>query len=189
MDSKRTVIAFDMDDVLVDLLDEWVYALNLINRGQPDVKTEEITDWDISQFFPELSKKDIFSILESPFFWYRVKSKPNVEETINHLKGLGYRVVVATASHIKTIQSKIENCLFRLYDCFDDNDIIMIQDKSLLKADYLIDDNPDNFKGFTGVRILMDSPHNQNPPPYSFDYRIKDISECIQYIEHHESYK
>ena len=184
MRKDKFVIAFDCDDVLIDLLEYWVYWLN--QAYHLNVKREDITDWDISLFFPSLTEEEIFEPLYSPNFWYGVKGKPNVKETIEYQKYRGHQVVVATASDISTISYKINNCLFRLYDCFDKDDIIVIKDKSLLNADVLIDDNPDNFNGFKGIRILMDSPHNQDPPPYSFDYRVKDIKEVSQIIMYHE---
>ncbi len=35
-------------------------------------------------------------------------------------------------------------------------------DKSVIRADYLIDDNPRHFQRFSGARILFDAPHNRN---------------------------
>ena len=38
--------------------------------------------------------------------------------------------------------------------------IVFCGDKSILRADFLIDDNPRQLRRFTGEGILYDSPHN-----------------------------
>ena len=45
--------------------------------------------------------------------------------------------------------------------------IVFCGDKSILRADYLIDDNPRQLEAFQGTGILYDAPHNINVTGYT----------------------
>ena len=60
-DRKDYVVLVDMDDTIVDLLSRWVSFLN--ETHGLSVNPEEITDWNISLFFPTLTKEQVFAPL------------------------------------------------------------------------------------------------------------------------------
>ena len=55
--------------------------------------------------------------------------------------------------------------------------IVFCGDKSILRADYLIDDNPRQLEAFTGTGILYDAPHNVNLTGYT---RVRNWLEIEQ---------
>ena len=55
--------------------------------------------------------------------------------------------------------------------------IVYCGDKSILRADYLIDDNPRQLRRFQGEGILYTSPHNMNVKGFK---RVNDWLEVEQ---------
>jgi 5'-nucleotidase len=52
-------------------------------------------------------------------------------------------------------------------------------DKSILNADYLIDDNAYNFDGFRGEGLLFDAPHNALETRYRRVHGWQEIGELL----------
>jgi 5'-nucleotidase len=52
-------------------------------------------------------------------------------------------------------------------------------DKSILNADYLIDDNAYNFDGFRGEGLLFDAPHNVHETRYRRVHSWREVGEIL----------
>ena len=160
MNKQKTVICIDMDDTIVNLLESWVKVLN--QKHGTFVQVEQITDWDITKFFPMLSPNQIFEPLYQEDFWRNVKPKKDAVSYIKHLIDDGYRIYICTNSNYKTLKVKLDEVLFKHFIYFSPNDIIVTSNKQLIDADILIDDGVHNLVGGSYKKILMDAPHNQN---------------------------
>lgn len=171
-------IALDMDNTIVDLLDAWLHWLN--DKHGFSYERDDIISWEMSSIIP-LTDKQIFEPLYLKEFWKTVKPLPNAVGSINKLIELGHNVKIATASYYKTLPTKLEECLFKYFQITHDN-IIMIQDKSWLQCDVLVDDNEMNLKDFKGIRVLVDAPYNKQADSESYDYRISDLKELIEIL-------
>lgn len=171
-------IALDMDDTIVDLLDAWLYWLN--NKYGFSYKRDDILSWKISNTIP-LTDEQIFEPLHLKEFWETVKPLPYAVDSVNKLIELGHDVKIATASHYKILPMKLEECLFKHFP-ITYKDVIVIQDKSWLNCDFLVDDNEMNLRYFRGIRVLVDAPYNKYADFESYDYRIsslKDLTEIV----------
>lgn len=155
---KKTIL-IDMDDTIEDLLPEWVTYLN--NKYHTTVNPNEITNWNIEIFFPTLTQEEVFEPLFVDSFWETVKPKQGAIEYIRKLKDNGYNILICTASFYQTLQSKMDNVLFKYFDYLSWENVIITPHKQMIKADYLIDDKPENLIGGTYKGILMDAQHNQ----------------------------
>lgn len=49
------ILLIDADDTIEDLLSAWLKSLN--DKYGTNVCNDEITDWDVSKFFPTLTKE------------------------------------------------------------------------------------------------------------------------------------
>ena len=78
---------------------------------------------------------------------------------------------------------KLDKAFFPYFTYLDWKDIIMINDKSLLKGDVIIDDNPDKIKHFDGLRLLRDAPYNQNTPENDYNFRVHNYEEVYFFIK------
>jgi len=185
------IIAIDFDSVLNDLLGEWVKYLNRAYTLNKSI--DDITYWDMTKNYPELTVQQIFSPLYDPLFWLEVPLIADAKKILKEMKQEGYKVVIVTDSDYRTIKFKWENCLLRLLDkIITTKDVIITSQKSLIICDYMIDDYENNIKDSTAIRLLIDYPYNRNASEDTFDYRcdnIEDAWECILKIEENNRIK
>lgn len=155
----NTTVLVDMDDTMEELLPAWVVYLN--NKYHTSVNLNGITDWDIENFFPELTKEQVFEPLYIDSFWRTVQPKKDAVKYIKKLQDDGCNILVCTASFYQTLRAKMDDLLFKYFDYLNWNNVIVTPHKQMVKADFLIDDRPENLLGGCYQGILIDAPHNQ----------------------------
>lgn len=152
-------ILVDMDDTIENLLESWIDALN--TKHGTTVDPEDVTEWDVTKFFPTLTPKQVFEPLSIDEFWDTVEPKADAIHYVKLLRDEGYQVYICTNSYYKTIKEKMERVLFRHFDYLSWRDVIIITHKQLIDADILVDDGVHNLVGGKYQGILMDAPHNR----------------------------
>ena len=157
---KLLDILVDFDDTLTDFVPAWVDWLN--NRYHLMLKPEDITGWDIEQFFPTLTKSQVYEPLESEYFWRTVKPKVLAVSMLRKLWDEGHRIRIVTTSHYRTLIPKMELCLFKHFDWLSWDDVIITSHKQGIKGDILIDDALHNLVGGEYEKILFTEPHNKD---------------------------
>lgn len=165
------LIAVDVDDVVLDLVDNWVSTYN--NDFNDNLKKEEILDWDISRFVHPLAKIRIYEYLENGLVFNNSKPVVGALKSINILKSLGYRIIYVTASNPDDVKF---DWLLRNGFIEERDDFVVTRDKSLIRASILIDDNYDNVTSFLGKGILMNQPWNMK---FHWKYRITNWDDFI----------
>jgi 5'(3')-deoxyribonucleotidase len=79
-----------------------------------------------------------------------------------------YEIFIASAAmEVPTSFNAKYTWLERHFPFIPHTHIVFCGDKSILRADYLIDDNPRQLELFTGTGILYDAPHNINITGYT----------------------
>lgn len=157
---KQFTILVDMDDTIEDLCSAWVGYLN--DTYGTSVSADDITEWDMTLFFPTLSSKQVYGALLKKKLWERVKPLPGAPEFLEQLIVDGHQVVIVTASHPHTVGVKLNNVLFRYFPFLTQKDVIVASKKQLVLGDIMIDDAPHNLIGGTYKGFLMTAPHNRN---------------------------
>lgn len=153
-------VLVDLDDVLIGTSETWVRALNI--RYHTTVKHNNISEWDITKFFPTLSSDEIYQPLSEPSFWRHVKQIPDAEYMLLSMIYEGMDVYIVTSSYLSTIGMKYENVIKRLYPFIKPNHIIVAHRKQMVSGDVLIDDAPFNLEGGNYNKILFNAPHNKS---------------------------
>lgn len=175
-EKKDIKILIDMDDTIEYLLDSWIDTLN--RRYGTNVSPEDITEWDVSKFFPTLTSDQIFEPLITGDFWSTVKPREDAIHYVKQLKDDGYQVYICTNSNYKSLKEKMEHLLFRHFNYLSWRDVIIITHKQLIDADILVDDGVHNLIGGKYKGILMDTPHNRQ-----FDERAHGIMRAKNWSE------
>lgn len=189
----KLTILVDMDDVLEDLLPAWTTWLN--NKHGTSVKPEDIVEWQIDKFFPELKREEVYAPLSEDEFWKTVKPKEGAVEGLKELCDGGDLVYVVTNSHYKALQSKMENVLFKYFPFLNWSNVIITSKKQLIEGDILIDDAVQNLVGGDYIRILVDAPYNRSADDEADGlcrcYDWDDILDCIEFhrVELEELYQ
>lgn len=154
---KNFTIATDMDDTIEDLCLAWVNGLN--KRFDKNVKYSDIRKWEIAEYYPDIPSEYIFSLLCEEDFWKTVKPKKDAIKYLSKLKDEGDRIIIVTASSYKTLYYKFTHCLLKYFP-FNEKDVIVAFDKTLIKSDFMIDDNPKNLTDPDKINLLFTANHN-----------------------------
>lgn len=157
---SNTVVLLDVDDTLIDLLPAWCKCLNQLYGL--DVQPEEITEWDISKFFPTLTKKQIFEPLHADGFWATVKPKDGAITYVKQLIDDGFDVYVCTSTDYRNVQPKYEHIIAKHFPFISWEKVIITNKKQMIKADFLVDDGVHNHKGGDYFKVLVSTPHNRS---------------------------
>jgi 5'(3')-deoxyribonucleotidase len=158
-----------MDEVMADALGE---HLTRYNRDYDEQIT--IADlegkwlWDVVSIDRHHSLE---SYLRSEDFFEELAVMPDSQRVLQRLQ-LNYEVFIATAAmEVPTSFQQKFRWLGRHFPFIPASHIVYCGDKSILLADYLIDDNPRQLRRFQGEGILYSSPHNVGVKGFK---RVKD---------------
>lgn len=178
-------ILVDMDEVLDQLLQAWIPYLN--KKYGMDVDPEDVTGWWVTDFYPGLTRKQVYGALKDEELWATVKPVPGASEGLRKLMADGHEIFVVTNSDYRTVKIKMETVLFRYFPFLSWDNVILTAKKQMIRGDVLIDDGIHNLEGGDYHKLLMDAPHNR-----AYDagihgmYRVfnwEDIYRVIQHID------
>jgi len=159
-------IILDIDDTIAHSLSEWLRIYNF--KYNDNLTTQDITDWDITKFVK--CGNDIFNILEKPDFYKNILPIDGSVQFVNYLKSLGHRVIFVTTPYGKSAGKKLEWLCkhgFLPSKSKFHKDYVECNDKSLILADYIIDDKTSTIEYYLGQHLeakgcLFTQPHNIN---------------------------
>jgi 5'-nucleotidase len=150
-------IAIDIDDTISEFVENW---LRIYNKDFNDnLKKEDILDWNISQFVKPEAKGTIYNYINKPRVFRTAKPIKNALPIINKFREKAKRIIYVTAND--GAGAKLP-WLFKYGFIHTSEDFVVAYDKSLIRADILIDDRPENVMSFKGWGILLTQPWNQN---------------------------
>ena len=153
-------ICVDMDEVIADAVAEHLLRYN---RDYADTITKEDLQgrwiWDVvaADRHPRLDE-----YLRSDDFFDVLDVMPDAQRVLAALQQR-YEVFIATAAmEVPTSFNAKYRWLGRHFPFIPPTHIVFCGDKSILRADFLIDDNPRQLRRFAGQGILYHAPHNIN---------------------------
>lgn len=154
------VILIDMDDVIEQLLKGWLKYLN--EHYGTNVTVADVTEWDLSKVFPQLTHEQLFAPNYVDEFWDLVEPLPGADEAMRKLLADGHEIYIVTTAFYKTIPAKMERVLFKYFPYLDWDHVIITSNKHLINGDILIDDGPHNLSGGNYKKILFTANHNHD---------------------------
>ncbi len=170
-------IAVDMDEVMADALGE---LLARYNRQQKTnfTKIDLQGKW-LWQVLPPGGQQLIETYLQSEDFFENLPIIPGSQEVLRQIS-LRYEVFIATAAMAfpNSFGPKYR-WLRRHFAFLSPQNFVFCGDKSILHADFLIDDMPHNLASFRGEGILFTSPHNIGTTEYRRVDCWQDLAEMF----------
>ena len=151
-------IAVDMDEVMADALGEHLLRYNR-HFG------EEITLEDLQgKWLWEVVSSDRHAVLDaclrSEDFFDVLAVMPESQRVLRRLQ-MNYEVFIATAAmEVPSSFQARYRWLAKHFPFIPPSNVVFCGDKSIVAADYLIDDDPRHFERFKGEPILFTAPHN-----------------------------
>lgn len=157
-------ICIDMDEVMADAVAEHLFRYNRDFN-------ENITVGDLEgKWLWDVVNQDRHGALEaylrSEDFFAVLSVMPDAQRVIKALQK-DYEVFIATAAmEVPTSFTAKYKWLGEHFPFIPASHIVFCGDKGILRADYLIDDNPRQLRRFAGEGILYHSHHNVNVTGY-----------------------
>ncbi|AZN41037.1 5' nucleotidase, NT5C type [Paenibacillus albus] len=170
-------IAIDMDEVIADFNSK---HLSVFNREYNETLTaRDLMGTRLRELRPHL-KNEIIAYLKDPEFFSDLEVMKDSQEVIRELSEQ-YEVFITTAAmEFPTSFSAKYAWLKEHFPFLDELNFVFCGDKSIIHADYLIDDNHRHFQRFQGQGILFTAPHNINETGY---VRVNNWLEVREYFK------
>lgn len=175
-------ILIDIDGVVLDTQASW---LALYNADYDDCLTnEDIKGWDLVPFVkPECGSK-IYDYLDRPDFYDATIPIFQAKWGVEQLRRK-HRVRFVSAGFYPTKIACLHEFGFLVEFPYNDArwqtclDAILINDKSWIKGDLLIDDRPKNLVEQGGTALLFNQPWNQDHHMHPRAFNWEDVVEMV----------
>lgn len=150
-------ILVDIDGVIFNTQETLLDWLNL--RYDDNYIIDDITSYD---WFDKAFEKP-WEPMKCELFWYGVKANQQAIDCILKWKHEGHIIKFVTASYYHYgLSTKIHKLLNSFNGEFDDKDVIVCHDKSMVLGNLLIDDCFDNCDNFHSKSIVYKQPWNKD---------------------------
>lgn len=157
-------ICIDMDDVLADTLGEHIARYNR-DHSEAVTKADLHGKW-LWEIVSADRQEGLEGYLRSEEFF---EDLPVMEDSQRVVRELAkhYEIFIATAAmEFPNSFGAKYRWLRRHFPWLNPSNFVYCGDKSILNADYLVDDQPLHFRRFAGEGILFTAPHNLNVSQY-----------------------
>lgn len=157
-------IAIDMDEVMVDTLPALIRSYNA-EFGET-LAMEQLMGYDLPELLPIERRDRIHAYLLVEGFLQGLDVMPDSQRVIEALSKR-YEIFITTAAMDipYSFNGKFE-WLQEHFPFVPVSNLVFCGDKSVIQADYLIDDRPRHFERFVGQGVLFNAPHNQAETRY-----------------------
>lgn len=159
-------ILVDMDGVITDFDQEFLQRWRQRHPDKLYIPLEQRTAFYVRDEYPEELKPLVSEILLESSFFEEMVAVPGAREALEEMDAKGWEVFICSSP-----MTFYGNCVIEKYKWVETflgaawvKKIILTKDKTIIKADYLIDDRPE----VTGLEsnpawehILYDRPYNR----------------------------
>jgi 5'-nucleotidase len=167
-------IAVDMDEVIADFNKKFIKSFN--EHFKMSISPADLVGFSAQKRWPELAN-DINTIIGEVDFFSDLPVMAGSQDVLQHM-AKKHEIFITTAAmeFPLSFTAKFE-WLKQHFPFISPMNIVFCGSKSILNADYLIDDNSRHFHGFSGEGILFTAPHNINVEGYK---RVKNWQEVAE---------
>ena len=169
-------LALDLDGVIWDLVRPWIHVYNILYKD--DIKVEDIKEYKLSNTLSKATPEELHNILLQESFWNSVIPFKYSEEYLIKMNN-EFNLYIATKTDYRIYGIKV-NRFLKLFPFIKPEQIICINDKSLLDVDWLVDDCVDNLNGNYN-KILLDASYNRDTDEFIRAKNLKEVYEIIKY--------
>ena len=171
---RRQRIAIDMDEVMADALTEHVRRYNAAYGAS--ITAAELSGRHLEECIPPAHREAAEAMLDASFF-EDLAVLPDCQEVVRELADR-YDVFIASAAmDVPCSFDAKYRWLQRHFPFVPSSRIVFCGDKTIVDADYLIDDRPRHFAAFRGEALLFSAPHNAGETRFTRVSSWKDVRE------------
>ncbi len=152
-----------MDETIADALGKQILLYN--EAFGAEVLREHLSG-SLERFVPAEHQEATRAMVYSGEFFADLEVMAGSQEVIRDLQRAYEVFITSSAMEVPESFSAKYQWLERHFPFIRPSHIVFCGDKSILAADYLIDDSPRHFREFRGEGILFTAPHNQGVTGY-----------------------
>lgn len=151
-------ICVDMDEVMADTLAEHLRRYN--QTFEETVTLEDLVGKGLWEVTPAERQEQLRAFLDAEDFFEDLDLMPGAQDVLRELSSR-FEIFIATQAMVvpNSLGPKYR-WLQRHFSFIPPAHYVFCGDKSILRADYLIDDQPRNLSIFEGIGLLFTAPHN-----------------------------
>jgi 5'(3')-deoxyribonucleotidase len=165
-------IVTDMDDVIADTLAKYIRVSNA--EFGLNVRRSDLGERDLWHFVGRENFPRIRQIVEQLDFFSDLDVMPDAQDVLRKLTARYEVFISSSAMEVPTSFMAKFRWLEKHFPFVPPSRLVFCGDKSILNADYLIDDRERHFQNFRGEGILFSAPHNMHVTGYR---RVKNWRE------------
>jgi 5'(3')-deoxyribonucleotidase/uncharacterized protein with PQ loop repeat len=160
---RRLRIAIDMDEVMADALGEHVRRYNAAFGTA--LTPADLHGRHLEDYVPAAHRAATEALLDASFF-ADLEPMPGCQDVVRELNDRHDLFIVTAAMDVPCSFDAKYRWLRRHFPDIPPAQIVFCGDKSIVDADYLIDDRPRHFAKFKGRPMLFSAPHNAHEARY-----------------------
>ncbi len=170
-------IAVDMDEVITDALSKHVDLYN--KHFEKRVTHEDLVGTSLPDFVEEHEREKVIEIVMDASFFADLAIIPGAIETLEALSNEHELFITTAAMEVPNSFAAKYEWLLKHLPFINTQHFVFCGDKSIVQADYLIDDNVRHFKRFKGQGLLFDAPHNRF---VNYNPRVRSWQEVAEFF-------
>ena len=170
-------ICVDMDEVMADTLAEHLRRYN--QAFEEEITPDDLAGKGLWEVAPLDRQTELRAFLDAEDFFEDLALMHGAQQV---LQGLSARFEVFIATQAMSVPNSLGpkyRWLQRHFSFIPPTHYVFCGDKSILRADFLIDDLPRNLERFQGQGILFTAPHNLTATGF---VRVKDWQQVSAYF-------
>ncbi len=170
-------ICVDMDEVMADTLSEHLRRYN--QAFDEAIRPEDLAGRPLWAITPLDRQQQLRAFLDAEDFF---EDLPLMADAKPVLEELSHRFEIFIATQAMAVPNSLGpkyRWLQRHFPFIPPTNYVFCGDKSILQADYLIDDLPKNLLRFNGQGLLYTAPHNLNETGF---VRVNNWREVREYF-------
>ncbi len=170
-------ICVDMDEVMADTLAEHLRRYN--QTFDEEVTVDDLAGKGLWELAPIDRQAQLRAFLDAEDFFEDLELMPGAQDV---LKQLSLRFEIYIATQAMTVPNSLGpkyRWLQRHFTFVPPTHYVFCGNKSILRADYLIDDLPRNLQRFEGKGLLYSAPHNLTMTGFT---RVNDWQEVAEFF-------
>jgi len=151
-------ICVDMDEVMADTLAEHLRRYN--QTFDEAVTPQDLAGKGLFEITPVDRRQQLRAFLDAEDFFEDLALMPGAQDVLQQLSSRFDIFIATQAMAVPNSLGSKYRWLQRHFPFIPPTQYIFCGDKSILRADYLIDDLPKNLLRFQGQGLLYTAPHN-----------------------------
>ena len=167
-------ICVDMDEVMADTLGEHLRRYN--QAFDEAVTVDDLAGKGIWEIAPADRQTELRAFLDAEDFFEDLDLMPGAQEVLKQLSARFDIYIATQAMAVPNSLGPKYRWLQRHFSFIPPTNYVFCGNKSILRAEYLIDDLPRNLQRFEGQGLLYTAPHNVTAIGYTRVNNWQDVA-------------